>query len=255
MDWGYGKAALNDLEGATRISADQARLSQEQSGQHKEWQALAHLLLGTRAASKQISDINDRNAARSEALGHFEKALEINPKDPEAIEYAGMMLLELANPSGALRRFEELINIRQAEGGLNLARAYRLQATAYENLPNPSYSNANVALINALRYLPDVPAIQRALTHEHHALVRTKMTNANIVANTSLQHALTIYQSIREVPEGKGGLDRVNAAIAALNRLQSGDLALPALVQHQPPPPANPSGMFGLFTKTAKTSG
>jgi tetratricopeptide (TPR) repeat protein len=255
MDWGYGQAALNDLDGASRISADQARLSQKQSEQHKERQALAHLLLGTRAASRQISDAHDRMAARSEALGHFEKALEINPKDVDALEYSGMMLLELANPSGALARFRELTNLRQAEGGLNLARAYRLQATAYENLPQPMYSNANQALLNALINLPDTPAIQRALTHEHHGYVRIKMGNANNAANSSLQSALTIYHSLRATAEGKAGLDRVNSGIAALNRQPSGDVAPNDQPSGRPPPATAPSGMFGLFAKTAKTSG
>ena len=152
MHWGYGSAATNDLVGAVGISAERAKLAKAQAEDHEKRQALGHLLLGARAASKDITDTNARNAMRSKALAEFERALEINPKDVQALEYAGLVLLEIANPAGALERFNELIDLRRAEGGANLARAYRLQASAFENLPSPLNGNAN----NALRARPEI---------------------------------------------------------------------------------------------------
>lgn len=206
MSWGFGAAAVNDLHGAIVISSNQARLAQKQLEEFKSRQALAHLLLGAKEASRNLQDPEGRRASREAALEHFNSAIEINSGDVDAIEYAGMMLLELANPAGALSRFNELIALRQADGGVSLARAYRLQATAFETLPSPANANANAALGNALAVLPPSEALERALTFEHRGNVRVKLGFLP-AANTCFQNALTIYQSFRSMPAGREGLD------------------------------------------------
>ena len=253
MHWGYGTAAANDLDNASRISSQQAKLAMRRSREHEQRQALAHLLLGARSASKQIKDLNERNAARAEALAHFEKALEIDANDADAVEYAGMMLLELANPAGALDRFNQLITLRENASGAPLARAYRLQATAYESLPLPLYRNASTALGRALQLMPASAALDRALTHEHQAQLRIRLRNFG-VANTSLQNALTIYQTIRTSREGKMGLERVMNALADLNRMQAGESQAESSAsgaQMEAGSEPQPSWV-ALLTKTAK---
>ena len=226
MNWGYGYAAVNNLEEATRVCENQSRLSSDVSNEHKRRKALAHLLLGARAASRDIADIEKRNEARATALSHFDKALELDANDTDALEYSGMMLLDLANPAGALERFNKLVSLRQSKGGFGLAKAYRLQATAYESLPRPMYGNASNALIEAIKYVPQDMLMERARTHEQHGLVRTELRRYG-VANESLGHAMTIYSQLRKTHEGKAGLDRVNAAIGRLNQLQNVDGAPP----------------------------
>lgn len=221
LNWGYGRAASNELRGVTHVIEQQARLAKQQNEQHQKRHALAQLLLGARCASRNASNANERNAARAEALAHFEKALEIDPNDALAIEYSGMMLLELSNPAGALDYFDKLVELRKEDGGDQLARAHRLQATAYECLPQPMYGNANSALISAVKAISPDSTIERALTHEQHAAVRMKLETFG-VANGSLQSALKIYLSLRNTAEGREGLDRVNAAINELNRKQYG---------------------------------
>jgi tetratricopeptide (TPR) repeat protein len=220
MNWGYGTAAVNDLNGAVSISANQALRAKKQLDEFQNRQAIARLLLGAKEASRNLHDPVERTKSREAALEHFDRAIEINSGDADAIEYAGMMLLELANPAGALQRFNDLLALRQGgRDGTGLARAYRLQATAYENLPAPLNNNANAALANALAALPAAEAFERALTHEHRGNVRIKL-GFYAAANSSFQSALTIYQSFRTTRDGHAGLQRVNAAIAKLNRFR-----------------------------------
>ena len=174
MDWGYGQAATDDLDKAVSLCSEKARLSKDQSDEHVKREVLAHLLLGAKFAANESSDPGLRVESRRQALGHFQDALEINPDDPEALEFAGMIYLQLGRADEALNKFNRLIELRTAEGGANLARAYRLQASAYENLAEPSYGNANIALNSALQHIPGDRPSDRAITLEQQALVRIR---------------------------------------------------------------------------------
>jgi tetratricopeptide (TPR) repeat protein len=155
MEWGFGTAAPNDLVGAVTISGKRAALARKQAKEHEERQALAHLLLGAKAAARQTDDPTRRNAARSEALEAFDRALRINPRDADALEYSIMMLLELNEPSVALERLKTLISLRNKEGeGTGLGRAHRLEAMVYENLSPPKNGLAYGALRRAVNELP-----------------------------------------------------------------------------------------------------
>jgi tetratricopeptide (TPR) repeat protein len=235
MDWGFGTAAVNDLTGAVQISAKQEQLSRELAEEHKRRQALAHLLLGARAASRESKDPLEKSAKRAEALAHFERALEINPSDEDALEYSGLMCLDLANPAGALTRFNSLIQLRQSTGGAALARAYQLQATAYQSLSIPQPLNANNALTSALNCLPPNGGLDRAYLHEQQGNARLKLGNLPS-ANQSFQQALTIYQALRGTKEGQEGLSRVSAAIAQINRVPANDGGNPAFAMTVTPP-------------------
>lgn len=217
MHWGFGKAAENDLSKAIQISANQARLSLKQSQEHKNRQALAHLLLGARAASKPLANPLQRASARHEALTHFDAALQINPRDADALEYSAMMLLELADPAGALARINELIELRQMAGGFALAKAYRLQASAFEALPQPQLLNANNALVSALDCIPAEMAMERAYTAEQLGRVRfSRGTYPS--ARRSLLESRKIYASLKSMPGAQAGFMRVEEL---LGRIQS----------------------------------
>jgi tetratricopeptide (TPR) repeat protein len=247
MNWGYGAAATNDLSGAVNISISQIKKAEQQIDEFQKRQALAHLLLGAKEASRNLKDQRQRRASREAALEHFDRAIDLNAKDADAIEYAGMMLLELANPAGALERFNQLIVLRLDEGGIQLARAYRLLATAHEQLPSPQNGPANIALGNALATFPDGVGLEKALTHEHRGNVRVKL-QFYPAANKSFQDALTIYQSIRTTSDGQAGLARVNAAIAALNNVPMDNNSATLLS-----PPVGPTGNW--LSKFAKPNG
>lgn len=220
MNWGYGFAAVNDLKSAVAVSAAQAARAQTQIDEFQKRRALAHLLLGAKEASRNLRDRQARRASREAALEQFDRAIGIDGNDTDAIEYAGMMLLELGNPAGALGRFNQLIELRGPEGGVALARAYRLLAIAHANMPTPQYAHANAALGNALNAFPAGTGLEKALTHEQRGNVRVSL-GFHSAANGNFQEALTLYQSIRTTQEGRAGLDRVTRAIANLNREQS----------------------------------
>ncbi len=256
MHWGYGIAGTNDLKGAVQVSANQAKLARLQAEEHQKRQALAHLLLGARAAARTSTDPVVRQSARATALVEFDSALKINPEDTEALEYAAMMLLELANPQGALDRLNDLIALRLKEGGHALARAYQLQANAFERLPIAQNGNANAALSYALQCMPDDRVIERAAAHEHQGVVRMKL-RFYPAANRSFQDAMLGYQSRRSTPEGEAGLNRVMATIADLNRQHKDGQAMPGNdgTTLNSPLASQSGSLSGLFTRFAKPNG
>ena len=223
MEWGFGSVAVGNLLEAVDMSAKREELTRKLASEHGRRRALAHLLLGAKHASSFPADPLKRNSERIRALENFDAALEINPDDDEALEYAGLMCLELANPLAAVERFERLIELRKMSGDRLLWRAYQLQATAYERLPSPNYRDANKALIDAVKcYDLGGAPLERAHLHEQHGNVRVKCS-AFIVANQSFQSAQGIYEKFQDTAEGKAGLERVTQAIARLNTAQQID--------------------------------
>ncbi|MBS0268286.1 MAG: hypothetical protein JSS54_04800 [Proteobacteria bacterium] len=217
MNWGYGVAATNDLAEAARVSADRARLSEALGKQHQKREALAHLLLGAKAASRMINDPEERSAARSLALEEFDKVLAIDPSDEDALEYSGIMLLELNEPTIAQQRFASLIECRkEGGGGANLARAYRLQAIAQARHVPPRNSKAYDALVSATTELPPGCTLDHAVTYEQLAIVAEKQ-NFTIKSDQYFQRAWSYYHALRSTTEGKKGWERVSAKLAAAN--------------------------------------
>jgi tetratricopeptide (TPR) repeat protein len=245
MNWGFGIAATNNLAEAARLSADRARFSEILGKEHQQREALAHLLLGAKAASRQSGDPRERNAARSEALDQFDKALAIDSNDADALEYSGMMLLELNEPAMALQRFENLIECRKSVGGVNLARAYRLKAMANEQQVPPKNTLAYEALTRAIQELPPGCTLDHALTYEHLAMAAQKLS----YSAKHLQHlrkAWTFYHTLRNSIEGKNGLDRVSAKLAKLDDPDQLSMAMEKVL---------PESRVGFFSKLTEPSG
>jgi tetratricopeptide (TPR) repeat protein len=255
MHWGFGQAATNDLAGAAQLSADQARLSEKLKAEHLQREILANLLLGAKAASRQISDPAERNAVRSEALEHFDKALAIDSNDADALEYSGMMLLELNEPMLALQRFSKLIACRKkAGGGAALARAFRLQAMAYERQVPPRNTPAYDALTRATEELPPGCTLDHAVTYEHLALVAKKLSfTARYPQN--LRIAWNYYHSLRNSVEGKRGLDRVSAKIAQLDGLAPSAKSNETSESHARAVVTVPGFTANLFSRLTKPTG
>jgi len=217
MNWGFGAAATSNLVDAARLSADRARLSEKLWREHQRRAALAHLLLGAKAASRDIADPHERNAVRSEALEHFDRALTIDAKDVEALEYSGMMLLELNEPKMALQRFEDLAECRKDESpSVDLARALRLQAVALERQVPRRNTGVYDVLIRASQMLPPGCTIEHARVHEHLALASERLNYTKRYEQT-LQRAWSLYHTLRNSSDGQKGLERVSARLAALN--------------------------------------
>lgn len=252
MDWGFGTAAPNDLAGAVVVSSKQAELARVQAKEHEDRQALAHLLMGAKAAARQIDDPARRNAARSEALAAFDRALKINPRDADALEYSIMMLLELREPSIALDRIKALHSLRaKGGGGSSLGRAYRLEAMAYERLSPPKYKRAYGALLKAVSELPPGLMIDRGLLYEHLAKIATKLNYSDAVGR-HLDMAWTCYNEMTNTPEGKSGCNRVSAELSAIENSKPDEEKSHSLVLIPLPDPSTqasrPSSIFARST-------
>lgn len=234
MDWGFGSVALNDLHGAVYTMSRQARLSREQGDLHERKEMLAHLLLGAKAASRPHRTDEERVASRTEALGEFNKVLELDHRDPDALEYSGLMLLELSNAPTAIARFEKLLRIRRREKDqISIVRTRRLLATAYGKLPRPDWAAANRELTAALQELPDSHPLMRAQINEQQAAVRIKRRYFG-AARDNLIAASTIYLSISNDSEGKAGMARVNDLETEIERLKATSAGILAPWTHVP---------------------
>ena len=218
MKWGRTQAASGALARAIAVAEERTRIALARAEHQRKEQALAHLMLGAINASRQIVDPSEAAHSRALALAEFDKALAIDPEDLDGLQYAGLMLLQMTNAAGALERFNRLIELSaDASHALRLARAYRLQASAYASLPTPRLGNANSSLIGSLAAYPNsADPIEVANTHEQHGDVRTKLKTYG-VANQSYQHALTIYHAHRVTDAGADGIKRVGGKIAGLN--------------------------------------
>ena len=254
LKWGNIKRAQGAIDTAANRAGDQAAVATKRAEQQKKEEALAHLMLGAIEASRQSGDSGELSQARTRALGEFNKALAIDAKDPDALQYAGLMLLQMGNAAGALERFNTLIElIKDGTDRLRIARAYRLQASAFEHHPIPTWGNANSALIKALENYPqDAPQLELAEAHEQHGDVRTKLGSSGSagVANQSYQNALILYHAIRSGPAGAQGATRVTDKIALLNNVRS-DGANGSAASLQMPMP-NGAGWAGTDQTTVR---
>lgn len=215
LNWGFGPAAVGHLREATDVCAKRARLSARQSEEHLKRQALAHLLLGAKEAAKNFNDPQQRIATRAAALAEFEKALAISPIDAEALQYSGLMLLQLSRPVEAADRFSRLVEERRAGGGKPLSDAYKLEATAYENWPNGRrYLDASGSLNRAIQALPPGYPLELAMLHEHQGWVRKKAGVQSAI--NSFRAANHLYATLATA-EGRDGLVRVREALDILN--------------------------------------
>ena len=91
--------AENILNEALLRTKEREDIALEKTGLHKKQRAIAHLLLGAIADSK-----NDHQAA----LTHFQTALDIDNNDVEALEYVGLQLLKMGNAAQGLAEFIKL---------------------------------------------------------------------------------------------------------------------------------------------------
>lgn len=220
-NWGYGESAANDLRGAMSLCQVQAELSASQAQEQRKRQALAHLLQGARLAARTEQDDQARHQLRSEAESHFRAAYLIDPTDADALEYSLLMLLEMANPHGVLQEIDKLERLRKHAGGLPLARAFRLRASAYERLPLPRLGKANATMNSAIQAIPTDCVLERAYFNEHQGRIRKRLANMQPGALRSLRDAQSLYASLSSTPEGKAGMDRTQRLIDEVNRSMS----------------------------------
>lgn len=206
MGWGWRWQAEKNVCAAATRSEQQAKLAVRQANLHEKERALAHLLLGA---------IADARSDYQTAFAEFEKALQLDEGDLEALEYAGLQLLKLGNAVGAADHFEKLETKALERGNkLLLARAYRQRALAYEHLGG--HPQANSCLLSAIgAYPPNSDTLELAHTHEQHGRVRRKAGFA--IANQSLQDALVLYSNLGKAKPGRRGVERINQALKELN--------------------------------------
>lgn len=215
LGWGFGTASVGNLAEASQLSADQATLSERQSTDHRKRQALAHLMLGAKAAAQTSKNSATRISYLRTALDEFQKALNLDRMDAEALQYSGLVLLQLGRPDEAAERFKTLIEVRhRSGGGKPLAEAHRLRATAFENWHKDSkLFAASGELTKAINAMPPGLTFELALLHEHQGWVRLKMGAQS--AKASFDTAAFLFGKV-DTKEGKAGELRVVDALSVL---------------------------------------
>lgn len=226
------------LQDALARTKERENIARQKTELHAKQRAMAHLLLGAIADSK-----NDHPTA----LANFQAALEIDNHDMEALEYVGLQLLKLGNTGQALAEFEKLAEIAETRGDKLLeAHAYRNCGLALER--QSSFYKANIAYRDAITAFPQSgPPLDIAYIHELRGRVNMKLDNRPL-ANQSLMLALTRYSPLstgtgKEAREALEAVKRINDAQAELQLMQNG--AQSTLNADVPPSSATPT-LFSL---------
>jgi tetratricopeptide (TPR) repeat protein len=234
LKWGRTAKAEASLEAALKLTEEKLLTADKFAGIHRHQKAAAHLLLGAIADSKK---------EHLAALQHFKAALELNPEDVEAIEYAGLQCLYIPDGNTALSYFNDLEQIATARSDdLLYARAKVLQARAYIAFAPAKWRDASGLLNRVVGNFPaDMPTIERARIHELHGDIRRE-NGYGPVASQSYVAALALYEQARRhngaASEATNGYDRVRDWLAKLN--QSGAPQAGALSSAQGVPVPTP---------------
>lgn len=216
------------LDDAAHASLLREREALELAGQHKAHRAIAHVLHGARLVKR---------GEHLDALGEFNRALEINKDDAEALDFSGHQLIRLGRPSHALERFDDLCRAAQQKIGtarsnselelahLLLARAHRGRGLANENrgMRGAAYD----AYTDAMNAFPSVynAHIDLADIHQLRGRVALELGYTTQSLN-SLTQAKQIFKSLikknGEVSDmARKGLALVDEALIRLYDLQS----------------------------------
>lgn len=194
---------------------ERAILARSKAVMHDNQRAMAYLLLGA---------VADRREDHVTALAHFHAALEINPQDPEALEYTSVQQLKIGDAPQALVTSMNLVKVAEACGDRTLAaHAYRNCGMAHERLPVPSYSNANNAYLAALSSFPaDAKPYEVAFVHELRGKANMRIQRRGTQAYNSLMAALRLYtQTGSRDPEAVRGAARVHEALTELQAIRT----------------------------------
>lgn len=242
LKWGRIGPAQDSLVAALKLAGEKEEAAGRLAEQHRKQKAAAHLLLGAIADSKKD---------HLSSLQHFKAALEINPDDVEALEYAGLQSLFIPDPTSALGYFTKIVAIGAQGGDLLLsARAKVLQARAHHALAQPNYTTANQILLGVVQSLPPaMQTIERARIHEFHGDTRREARFANALDSyvDALAHYAQALHSPATASEAAAGKERTTKWIAALNQgpqaqaaVAIPQLAPPSTVPPVLPPPTKP---------------
>ncbi len=224
LKWGRTAKAEASLEAALKLTEEKLLTADKFAGIHRRQKAAAHLLLGAIADSKKD---------HLEALRQFKAALELNPEDVEAMEYAGLQCLYIPDGNTALSYFNDIEKIGAARSDdLLLARAKVLQARAYIAFAPAKWKDASGLLNKVVGNFPaDMPTIERARIHELHGDIRRE-NGYGPVASQSYLAALSLYEQARRhngaTSEAASGYDRVRDWLAKLNQSASPEAGAPS---------------------------
>ena len=209
----FGRRSLvraeRELAHVVDLAGEKIRFAEGLQHVHQRQYAAAHLILGA------LADARSENAT---AWNHFEAALKINPNDVEALEYAGIQLLKLANAEKALEYFTKLLALAErSPDKMLLFRTLRNQANAHERQPRPQLTHARDTLLRAVAAMPDnVDPREAAAAHEALGNLRRRL-NAPKRARNSFTEALRRFAT-QNTAEGTSGVERMNKAIKFINR-------------------------------------
>lgn len=214
---------------------EQQLLFGEKSRAHfRRQQAVAYIVKGSISSARAVSQRATPESADQDnrkALYDFNRALDINPNDSEALEYVALQQRVLRMDSQALTSYERLIGLTQAagaEGQLVSARAHRnigeiLEKQYDESRTGLRLTDARRRLEAAYAALPQsaVGTLDEAVIREAQGRLAEKDEAAQL-PSTRYNQAIGIYSEIADRnPNDKVAVDgvrRVRAAVKAFER-------------------------------------
>lgn len=223
MRWGSRKKARHRLEKGIVLSRLKRRLASRRVENHNKQIVLNNLLQGA---------LLDADGDHRAALACFEAVLQQDPKDSEALQYAGLQYLRLGQTHRALDLFNELLDLARAQGDKLLEfQSNRNIGICYETDQLSQPGNANIAFRNAIEVFPtEGRRIDLADVHEKRAIANTRIQGNHRQASRSATDALTVYSSVQraggvDASEAERGVDRIHLFLSNLDEGRSPRLA------------------------------
>lgn len=224
---GYGdlSAADKSLKEAVRQLEVQMDASKRQSQSIEGQKATAHILRGSIAsalAEYDSSVLVSADAGREQAEKEFTLALELRPRDIDALELRGRQRELRGNYQGALTDYEMLAEVAKDEGStLRAVRAYRLQGELLENrATRQSLDEARRRLDAALKLIEGGGSLTHSGIFEKGLLLKAfgrvqKQRNRLPNARTHLEGAASCF-ALLKTPEASAHGNEVQQMLKEL---------------------------------------
>jgi hypothetical protein len=205
---GFSKYAAADesLQQALHQIDEQIATSNAQRRSMEEQKVAAHILRGSIASAR--AEANGKSDAATDADREFaelefKSALDIRPRDLDALELRGRQRELRGNLAGAIEDFEQLTSAANAAGSpVRIARGYRRQASVREREGTPAKLSESrrrlqdgLDAINSIGSLNQEALLEKARIHEAYGRLQIRRDRL-YVARQQLTDAISCYKQI-----------------------------------------------------------
>ncbi len=214
--------AEGQLDSAIAQLSTQNTLSVER-GEHLSSQlGTAHVLRGALLVAEGEKNKRTKIDGRGQyvaALKHFHRAMELNRKDTDALEYASHVYVTLGQPEEADKLLNRILKITEKDAkSLQRARALRYKSLIVASGAQPRPGVAKRHLKEALRVLPNLQGIDWIEEAELHEMLGDRQSSSKFHRRARAEYGISraIFALIN-TDEARAGAERIDCKLPAVS--------------------------------------